>query len=98
MLYRKAVDNKNYQHVTIPSPEDMERITCNLKKQLQALLHNAFFTDSMIADKLLQRQRAEVEDVLEGLNNIGCDEVILRGVMLPEVPNVANPIAHLFFV
>ena len=78
LLYRKAVDNKNFQHVTIPTPEDMERITCNLNKQLQALLHNAFFTDSMIADKLLQRQRAEVEDELEGLDNMDCDEVILR--------------------
>ena len=73
----------------------MERITCNLNKQLQALLHNAFFTDSMMADKLLQRQRTEVEDELEGLNNIGCDEVILKGVMLTEVPNVANPMTHI---
>ena len=47
-----------------------------------------------IADKLLQRQRAEVEDELEDLNNIGCDEIILKGVMLTEVPNVANPMAH----
>ena len=72
----------------------MERITCNLNDQLRALLQNAFFSDSMIADRLLQRQRAEVEDELEGLNNIGCDEIILKGVMLTEVPNVANPMAH----
>ena len=72
----------------------MERITCNLNKHLQALLHNTCFTDSMIADRLLQRQRAEVGDELEGLNSIGCDEVILKTVMLTEVPNVANPMAH----
>ena len=65
-----------------------------MNKQLQDLLHNAFFSDSMIADKLLQRQRTEVEDDQEGLNNIGCDEVILKGVLLTEVPNVANPMAH----
>ena len=32
-----------------------------------------FFGDNMIADRLLQRQRAEVEDQQEGLNDIGCD-------------------------
>ena len=72
----------------------MERNTCNLNKQLQALLNNAFVTDSMIADRLLQRQRAEVEDELGGLNNIGFDEIILKGVILTEVTNVANPMAH----
>ena len=94
LLHRKAVDNKNYQHVTIPTPEDMERITCNLNDQLRALLQNDFFCDSTIADRLLQRQRAEVEDELEGLNNMGCDEIILKGAMLTELPNVANPMAH----
>ena len=49
---------------------------------------------TLIADRLLQRQRTEVEDEWEGLNNIGCDEVILKAVMLTEVPNVANPMAH----
>ena len=48
----------------------------------------------MIADRPLQRQRAAVEDQLEGLDNMGCDEVILKGVMLTEVPNVANPMAN----
>ena len=42
----------------------------------------------------MQRQRAEVEDEQEGLNNIGCDEIVLKGVILTEVPNVANPMAH----
>ena len=40
-----------------------------------------FLNDGLIADKLLQRQRAEVEAELEGLNDIGCNEVILKGVM-----------------
>ena len=53
-----------------------------------------FFSDSMIADRPLQRERAAVEDQLEGLDNMGCDEVILKGVMLTEVPNVANPMAN----
>ena len=91
LLYRKAVQNKNYKHVTIPNRQDMERITFSLNKQLQALLDNAFFSDSMIADRLLQLQRFEVEDQLEGLNNIGCEEIILKEVLLTEVPNVANP-------
>ena len=94
LLYRKAVENKDYQHVTIPNPRDIERITSNLNEQVMALLENAFFSDSMIADRLLQRQRTEVEDQQEGLNNIGCDEVILKGVLLTEVPGVANPMAH----
>ena len=54
--------NKNYEHVRIPDPQDMERIACNLNKQLQNVLEGATFTDSMIADLLLQRQRTEVED------------------------------------
>ena len=58
------------------------------------MLQNAFFTDSRIADRLLKRQRTEVEDEREGLNNVGCDEVILMRIMLTEVPNVANPMAH----
>ena len=62
LLYRKAVENKDYQHVTIPNPRDIERITSNLNEQVMALLENAFFSDSMIADRLLQRQRTEVED------------------------------------
>ena len=72
----------------------MERITCNLNKQLQDMLQNAFFTDSRIADRLLKLQRTEVEDEREGLNNVGCDELIIQRVMLTEVPNVANPMAH----
>ena len=48
----------------------------------------------MIANKLLQRQRAEVENEREGFNDIGCDEIILKTVLLTEVPNVANPMAH----
>ena len=72
----------------------MEQIICTLNKQLQALLDNAFSSDSMIADKLLQRQRAEVEDERDGLNNFGCDDVILKGVLLTEMPNVAKPMAH----
>ena len=93
LLYRKAVENKNYEHVAIPNRQDMERITCNLNKQLQALLDNAFFSDSMIADKLLQRQRTEVEDQLEGLDNMGRDEFILKGVMMTDLPNITNPMA-----
>ena len=72
----------------------MARITCDLNKQLQASLDNSFFSDSMIVDRLLQFQRSEVEDQLEGLDNMGCDEVILKGVTLTKVPNVANPMAH----
>ena len=39
-----------------------------------ALIENAFFSDSMIADRPLQRQRTGVEDQQERLNNIDCDE------------------------
>ena len=94
LLYRKAVGNKNYEHVDIPKPQDMDRITSNLNKQLQDLLKDAFCSDSMIADRLLQQQRAEVEDDVEGLNNIGCDEIFLKGIMLTAVPSVANPMLH----
>ena len=48
----------------------------------------------MIADRLLQRQRSEVEYQLEGLNNIGCEDVILKEGLLADVPNVANLMAH----
>ena len=51
-------------------------------------------SDSMIADRLLQRQRTEVEDEIEGLNSISCDEVIVKGVLLTESPNAANPMAQ----
>ena len=60
LLYRKEVANKNYDQVRIPKPQDMDRIACNLNRQLQNLLHNALFSDSMIADRLLQRQHTEV--------------------------------------
>ena len=60
LLYRKAVHNKNYEHVRIPDQQDIERIASNLNKQLQTLLDSAIFSDSMIADQLLQRQRTEV--------------------------------------
>ena len=39
LLYRKAVHIKNYEHVRIPERQDMERIACNLNKQLQTLLY-----------------------------------------------------------
>ena len=94
LLYRKAVKNKNFEHVRIPKPEGMERIACNLNKQLQAVLDRATFTDSMIADQLLQRQRSEVEDEQEGFNNSASDDVFIKGVLVTEAPNVANPIAH----
>ena len=42
LLYRKAVGNKNYEHVAVPNRQDMARIICILNKQLQALLDNAF--------------------------------------------------------
>ena len=91
LLYRKGVANENYDQVRIPKPQDMDRIACNLNRQLQNLLDNALFSDSMIADRLLQRQRTEVEDEIEGLNSISCDEVIVKGVLLTESPNAANP-------
>jgi hypothetical protein len=94
LLYRKAVKNKNYEHVRIPDPKDMERIACNLNKQLQNVLDRATFTDSMIADQLLQRQRTEVEDEQEGLSNSAAEDVFIKGVLLTEAPNVANPMAH----
>ena len=40
----------------------MERIACDLNKQLQTVLDRATFSDSMIADQLSQCQRTEVED------------------------------------
>ena len=73
LLYRKGVESENYKNVRIPKPKDMDRIASNLNRQLQTLLDNALFSDSMIADRLLQRQRTEVEDEKEGLNNFGCD-------------------------
>ena len=94
LLYRKAVKNKNYEHVRIPKRQDMERIACDLNKQLQNLIDEATFSDSMIADELLQRQRIEVEDEQEGFNNSGADDVFIKGVLLTEAPNVANPMAH----
>ena len=94
LLYRKAVKNKNYEHVRIPKPQDMERIACDLNKQLENLIHEATFSDSMIADELLQRQRIEVEDEQEGFNNSVADDVFIKGVLLTEAPNVANPMAH----
>eukprot|EP00495_Collosphaeridae_sp_1-RS-2012_P000181 TRINITY_DN10046_c0_g1_i1.p1 TRINITY_DN10046_c0_g1~~TRINITY_DN10046_c0_g1_i1.p1 ORF type:complete len:84 (+),score=4.95 TRINITY_DN10046_c0_g1_i1:58-309(+) len=51
LLFRKAVENKNYEQVGIPKPREIERITSNLNKQIQTLLDGATFTDSMIADK-----------------------------------------------
>ena len=48
----------------------------------------------MIADELLQRQRSEVEDEHEGFNNSASDDVFIKGVLLTEAPNVANPMAH----
>ena len=62
--------------------------------RLLAVLDRATFSDSMIADQLLQRQRAEVEDEQEGLNNNASDDVFIKGVLLTEAPNVANPMAH----
>ena len=94
LLYRKAVENKNYEHVSIPTPQDMERIACNLNIQLQTLIDRATFTDSMIADQLLQRQRTEVEDEREGFNDYASDDVFIKGVLLTESPNVTNPAAH----
>ena len=93
LLYRKGVENKNYENVKIPTPQEMDRISCSLNKQLQTLLYTAFFSDSMIADRLLKNQRSEVEDEKEGLHNIGCDEVIVKGVLLTEAPNAANPMS-----
>ena len=35
LLYRKAVENKNYEHVSIPKPHEIQRITSNLNKQIR---------------------------------------------------------------
>ena len=94
LLYRKAVHNKNYEHVRIPDRQDMERIACNLNKQLQNLLDSVIFSNSMIADQLLQRQRTEVEDEQEGFNKYACGDVFIKGILLTEAQNVDNPIAH----
>ena len=93
LLYRKGVENENYENIKIPTPQEMDRISSSLNGQMQNLLKNAFFSDSMIADRLIQNQRTEVEDEKEGLYNFGCDEVIVKGVLLTEAPNAANPMS-----
>ena len=93
LLYRKGVENENYENIKIPTPQEMDRISSSLNGQMQTLLKNAFFSDSMIADRLIQNQRTEVEDEKEGLYNFGCDEVIVKGVLLTEAPNAANPMS-----
>ena len=93
LLYRKGVENEIYRNIKIPTPDEIDRISSSINAQLQTLLDNAFFSDSMIADRLLQHQRTEVEDEKEGLHNFGCDEVIVKGVLLTEAPNAANPMS-----
>ena len=43
LLNRKAVEYRNYEHVRIPDPKDIEWIASNLSKQLQTLLDNSLF-------------------------------------------------------
>ena len=57
LQYRKAVENKNYKDIKIPSVNEMEEIAGVLNKQIRQILDTAIESDSLIAERLSTNQR-----------------------------------------
>ena len=93
LQYRKGVGNKNYEDIKIPSRDELEEVVGTLNEQIKQILDSSIESDSMIAERLSTNQRWEVEDNDAGLTLEGFDGVIIRGVMLTDVPQATNPIS-----